>query len=92
MCPDQSRAESQRAKSVPLHAAEHCNHFLHFLMTLFTCGFWIPNWIYAAVKCRRASLGRDKRATREHRRVRVEKLSAGQRQRPPHQAQRLAEI
>jgi hypothetical protein len=33
---------------VCIHTEERCNHFLHFILSIFTGGLWILIWILAA--------------------------------------------
>lgn len=33
-----------------LHARPGTNHLLHFLITFFLCGFWLPVWILSSIR------------------------------------------
>jgi hypothetical protein len=33
----------------PMMVTGGCNHILHLLLTMFTCGIWLPIWIICAI-------------------------------------------
>lgn len=46
------RTESMNPRSAVLAIGKPCNHVLHLLLTLVTCGLWAPIWIIVAVTAR----------------------------------------
>lgn len=51
------RVEMMGRQSATLVSGQPCNHLLHLILTLVTCGFWAIAWVLFAVS------GTEKRIT-----------------------------
>lgn len=59
---DQRQFVCRTCNSPTLHARNGTSHLLHFLLSTFTLGFWVPVWILSCVriggwKCQRCGAG-----------------------------------
>lgn len=43
------RVETRTATSAIMVVGKPTNHILHLLLTVFTCGLWLPLWLLAAL-------------------------------------------
>lgn len=52
------RVESMTNRSAVVATGSECNHILHLLLTIFSCGLWFPLWLVLAMtqKVQRATI------------------------------------
>jgi len=47
---DQTHKHCPKCRKSTLHYRQGVNHVLHLLITIFLCGFWLPVWLWLAIR------------------------------------------